>query len=230
MHLFSFVFSKLGNKVRYFWGVYIRRDSFYLAHRQWRKDEGEVYLRLNYQLNPDSVVFDVGGYRGDFADNIINKFGCKVHLFEPSKESYEFSSIRFAGMNNIICHNFGLGSYTRQEVMLLDENRSRVAKEIISEIDKVTQIEILDILEVLSSLNLDYVDLLKINTEGSEFEILERLLLTGTISKFGYLQIQFHNFFEDAQERVHEIRERLKKTHELEWSYDFVWESWRPKA
>ncbi len=39
---------------------------------KWRKANGDGTLRLNYPLTPDSVVFDLGGYVGDWAQQIHN--------------------------------------------------------------------------------------------------------------------------------------------------------------
>ena len=40
------------------------------------------------------------------------------------------------------------------------------------------------------------------------------------------IQIQFHNFVEQAKNRREEIRSQLENTHIEAWNYTFVWESW----
>ena len=39
----------------------------------WFKDDA-IKLLYKYDLNPDSVVVDVGGYKGNWSINIINKW------------------------------------------------------------------------------------------------------------------------------------------------------------
>ena len=51
--------------------------------RRWKADQGDQVLRLNYHLRPDSVVMDLGGYRGDWAHEIHSRYRCRVHVFEP---------------------------------------------------------------------------------------------------------------------------------------------------
>ena len=42
--------------------------------KPWFAVKGDQTLRLNYPLNKDSVVFDLGGYKGEFAADIYNKY------------------------------------------------------------------------------------------------------------------------------------------------------------
>ena len=39
--------------------------------KPWLEIKGDQFLRLNYNLNPDSVVFDIGGYKGEFSTSIF---------------------------------------------------------------------------------------------------------------------------------------------------------------
>ena len=42
-------------------------------------ERGDYTLRLNYNLDKDSIVIDAGGYKGWFAENIYNNYGEKKH-------------------------------------------------------------------------------------------------------------------------------------------------------
>ena len=55
--------------IKFFIKFYLLRDEFTIAVSKWRKDLGESW-RHNYSLTKDSIVFDLGGYRGDFAYEI----------------------------------------------------------------------------------------------------------------------------------------------------------------
>ena len=52
---------------------------------EFRKDNGDGTLRINYDLTEDSVIMDLGGYRGDWTNLMINKYNCTSHIFEPVK-------------------------------------------------------------------------------------------------------------------------------------------------
>ena len=38
---------------------------------RWFNDGGDLRYRYNYDLNNESIVFDVGGYEGNFSQKII---------------------------------------------------------------------------------------------------------------------------------------------------------------
>ena len=63
----------------------VLKDPFSLAIKQWKKDRGSKALRFDYPLTEKSVVLDVGGYLGDFAQSIVQKFRapfCSLNLFQ----------------------------------------------------------------------------------------------------------------------------------------------------
>lgn len=78
----------------------------------------------------------------------------------------------------------------------------------------------------LDDLNIQSIDLLKINVEGSEFSILPHLVESGCIKKVKNIQVQFHHFVPDAHRRRRKIQKMISMSHDLEWCYPFVWESW----
>lgn len=45
---------------------------------RWATDKGDSTHRLNYDLDENSIVFDVGGYLGKWAELIYAKYGCWV--------------------------------------------------------------------------------------------------------------------------------------------------------
>jgi hypothetical protein len=71
------------------------------------------------------------------------------------------------------------------------------------------------------------VRLMKVNIEGGEYELLERMLECGLTTRVADLQIQFHNFSPDAAERMAAIQRGLAATHRPTYQYRFVWENWR---
>lgn len=57
-------------------------------------------------------------------------------------------------------------------------------------------VECVDINDVIESIDNDYYIILKLDIEGAEYEVLERLLETGNIKRINELYVEFHdNFF-----------------------------------
>lgn len=67
--------------------------------------------------------------------------------------------------------------------------------------------------EALAELGITYVDLLKLNIEGAEYGVISRLSEAGMISSIKNIQVQFHDFFEDAPDRVKSARGAMSNTH-----------------
>jgi len=216
--------KKTLRRLRTAWHLYVLRDPVLREAMRWRREQGDGRLRLDYPLGRDSVVLDVGGYRGDFAQQILERFGCRVVLFEPVPQFFALCEQRFAGRPEVRCYNYGLGATAGRFAITDEADGSSLAKPAAAAHQWV---EVRRFSDVIRDLGLERIDLLKLNIEGGEFDLLTHLLETGLIRRVRYLQVQFHHFVEDAGIRRDRIREALRQTHEEMWNYPFVWESWR---
>jgi FkbM family methyltransferase len=206
---------------------YFLRDPFLREIDRWFNDKGDETLRLTYPLTAESIVFDLGGYHGDFAAAVNSRYGCKVYVFEPVPEFYKRCVDRFHGNSKIACFNFGLSSADGMLDIGLVENSSSFSSPHAQGV--MLQVHVRSIVEYIRELGVARIDLMKINIEGSEFDILPAIIKSGDIDKVQHLQIQFHNFVDCAVEQRDTIRSVLNHTHAEMWNYDFVWESWRRK-
>ena len=216
--------DKIASKANHLYKLYVLRDPFLQNVRRWFADQGDQTLRLNYRLDKSSVVFDVGGYLGDYADEVYKKFGCFIYLFEPVPEFYNQCVKRFTGNSSVRCWNYGLSSISGKFEICLNNNESSFKWK---EEGGVSQLaELRSIVEAINELGVEKIDLIKINIEGGEFDLLSTIIDCGLINRIKYVQVQFHNFVEDAAENRLRLRKLLEKTHFEMWSYEFVWESW----
>lgn len=194
--------------------------------KKWFADDGDNTLRLNYDLDENSIVFDIGGYKGDFASSMTNKYACTVYIFEPIPEFYSIIENRFLKNKKIKPYRFGLSGTNSFEKISMSDNGSSVY---IDDANGVT-IELKDAVDFILENNIANIDLVKINIEGSEYELLEKLIEKNMINRFKNIQVQFHDFIiENARERMENIQKSLAQTHELTYQYDFIWENWKLK-
>jgi FkbM family methyltransferase len=220
--------EKVKNKIIYLYKRYIQQDAFLLEVSRWFADKGDDTLRLDYPLTEDGIVFDVGGYHGDFAALINQKYGCRVYVFEPVSEFYKICLERFQNNPKIICLNYGLSSSNDFLKIGLAENASSFDSPHVQ--GMVEKVELRSVSECLKELEVTQIDLFKINIEGGEFSVLPALIQSGDIKKISYLQVQFHNFIDGATEKRKSIRKQFERTHDEMWNYEFVWESWKIKS
>jgi len=206
--------------------VYVLRDRFERAAAAWFRDHGDETLRLDYPLDRNSVVFDCGGFEGDWAAAIHERYGCRVFVFEPVKLFLQGIEARFRGNKSVRALGFGLHSRDENMTIHLAGNASSV----FGEAGSGELIQLREVAGVLRELSVTRIDLMKINIEGGEFDLLERLLQTRLIEAVTHLQVQFHRFVPDAVDRRRRIREGLAATHQLTYDYEFIWESWSRKG
>ncbi len=217
--------NKLNNKIKYLYRKFILKDKFILAHSKWINDDGDNKLRLSYKLNHNSIVFDLGGYEGAFTDEIYKKYSSNIYIFEPVESFFNIIKDKFSNISKIHCFPYGLSDKDES----IEINISKDASSVFGTSEKKEIIMLKSIMAFIQKNKINNIDLFKINIEGGEFEILPELIKTGYISKIDNLQIQFHDFIDNATEKREQIRQELSKTHKLTYDYYFVWENWKRK-
>lgn len=191
-------------------------------HRKWLEDRGDSVLRLNYELDKDSLVLDIGGYEGSWALSIHERYGCKVRVYEPVKNFFDNIEKRFRDVPNIEVFNFGVSSESGTTTIFVPEKgKDSTSLFINSGIEE--KINIVSILELIPESG---VDLIKLNVEGSEYDILDSLISNKLHLKVKNIQVQFHNVDTNSSERRDSIRKSLQVTHKETYCYPFIWENW----
>ena len=226
----------------------------YTAWRRWRQGEQDPFMKaaleLHYYrpafyrfigaflqnrhilheaaLTENSVALDVGAYRGDWSREIFERYGCGIYAFEPNPET--FRELEAATENRWQNLPYGLSDRT-EEVRFSLKGMGSSAFNRGNEEDKLahTPAQLKAVDQAWGDLGLEQVDLMKINIEGGEFPLLERMEETGLLAMVDTYLIQFHEWYPGAYRRRRRIRHALAKTHQLVWDYHFVWERWERK-
>lgn len=181
-------------------------------------------MRYEYNLNPDSVVIDCGGYEGRWAAGIHERYGCTVHVLEPVRKFYEQIWVRLRDYPKILIWRFGVGAeYGDAEFSIKGDMTGKYA----NNPDKETvEIVSVDKLFDLEGEQPEMIDVLKLNIEGSEFDVVEKLIETGLINRVRNLQVQWHDVVPNAQARYNGLQKELARTHRLTFDHGWVWQSW----
>lgn len=194
--------------------------------KPWFAADGDMTYRLDYpELDENAIVVDLGGYKGQWASDMYGKYLCKVYVFEPATDFLTFIKKRFERNQSIFSFPFALGNENKQEVIYINADRSSS----VEKRGKPAMMEFRKFDEMMMELSVERIDLIKINIEGGEYELLEYLINIGWISRIKNIQVQFHDFFPGAKERMERIQEQLKQTHTVTYQFEFVWENWKLK-
>ena len=87
--------------------------------------------------------------------------------------------------------------------------------------------KIRDVVEFIKEHSISKIDLLKMNIEGGEYELLDRLITTGEIKKCKNIQIQFHNYGEWSILKRDQLKDELRKTHFCTYDFEWTFEGWQ---
>ena len=200
-----------------------RRRDYRAMVKKWYADGGDDRFRFDYDLDERSIVLDLGGYEGQWASDLYARQRCRIAIFEPVTRFARNIEARFRKNKDITVFACGLGATTRTETIYIHgASSSTHKKQAQSE-----QIEIVDVKKWFDDHSIETVQLMKINIEGGEYELLERLVATGLIDKIVDIQVQFHNFTPDAAARMERLQHAMRATHTPTYQYRFVWENWR---
>jgi FkbM family methyltransferase len=167
---------------------------------KWKEVDGDNTYAIDWPLDRSSVVFEVGAFKGRWAKQIIDKYGCEVHCFEPQDWAYnELLDLHNGNYPNLIPHHFALGIEDKQDVPMGEYETDACSFLHVGERVQGTGVMV-DASKILTY----HVDLMMINIEGYEYELLRHLINTHAITKIQRLCVQYHTFA-DPDERLHKI-------------------------
>jgi FkbM family methyltransferase len=187
-------------------------------------------FRLQYPLSDRSLVLDAGAFRGDFIDWCRKRWNCRIRAFEPCAVFADDVERRFKGDGKVHICRYGVSDKTEQVALSIRGDATSV---FLTGGDAATEVVALrDVVEVFDDPDLALVDLFKINIEGGEYPLLNRMIDVGLVDRVRYFQIQFHGFGSpDPGAARDKIREALARTHSEEWCANGgQWESWARRS
>lgn len=183
-------------------------------------------------LQTGAIALDVGAYHGDWAARVYEKYQPRIYAFEPDPPSVAFLRRRFAFVADVHCLPYGLGGEDAQLTMLQRGMGSTLYEvdggpgQRSDGIEARVEVQVRDIVGVLDELGHADIDIIKLNIEGAEYALLERLIEARRLSQIRVYTIQFHEWHAGAHRRRRRIQSELAKTHDKVWDYPFVWEQW----
>lgn len=161
-------------------------------------------------------VVDVGGYKGEYADGMVKKFGCEIVIYEPIY--HKILQNRFDSNKDIHVVPMAAGKDIRIRKMYISE----ASTSFFQNWNSSSTIELVPTVRLSDEIKDKKVDILKLNCEGAEYEILDDLFEHDLIKNIDEILVQFHKVM--RKEKAEAI---LSKTHEK--TFDFKWQLWVKK-
>lgn len=188
-------------------------------------EEGDRYV---YPLTPNSNVINVGGYMGDWANEINKLYGSRVFVFEPVDEFYRKLITRLDGRPNIHVFHCAIGAKDGDITIFV---KGSMSGKYTSDGNSTQPSRMISIDSIMG---MDWFrngcDLMMLNCEGSEFDIIESLVQSGLIREIKNLQVQWHSVVPDCEKRWAYLQGRLTETHVLTWGDGWIWQNWERRT
>lgn len=160
----------------------------------------DAFDRIVATLDKDSVVLDIGANLGEYTERLA-KTGAHVHSFEP--EPFLFSELekRFADVPNVTLHNAAIAAKAGTVELWLETGRDKdprthqshsiVPGGAFTAEGKTVSVTCIDFFDFIGGLDRKPA-LIKMDIEGAEVEILERLIAENQVDKIAPLFVETH--------------------------------------
>ena len=178
-------------------------------------------------LNSDSVVIDIGANYGE-VEKVLSEIGCKIYAFEPHPVFFSRLKQQYGDNPNIVLSDSAIWKKDEQRNFYFKRSASALnggatlmeEKTNIVDLNLNITVECLDISRLVHSIDKD-IDVLKMDVEGAEYEILERLIETDSYKKIKSIYFEDHsrkmpsNRFKNLKRQV--LESCNKKNIDLYW-------------
>lgn len=189
-----------------------RNFCFYLKFNRINKTwvgnvYGGFYAHLDV-LNKNSIIYSIGiGTDASFDIELIKKFNCNVYAYDPTPKSVEWVKKNISS-EKFIFKGIGIDVLCGKKCFYLPRNKNHVSGSLneVPSIDLNNRL-ILDFEDIDTMMKKNHhhkIDLLKIDIEGSEYDVLDDILNKN--KNINQILVEFH---------PHLIKNGRKKTIEL---------------
>jgi FkbM family methyltransferase len=161
-------------------------------------------------ITESTVVLDLGSNYGEVI-RALSPTGCKIYAFEPHPVFYRMLTSNYGNLDNVVLSDSA--AWISREKRKFYFKRSPDAlnggatlmpeKTNITNLDLCIDVQCIDISEMIKSLGT--VDVLKIDVEGAEYEILDKIFTSGTHKNVKSI------YFEDHERKMPSSRFRELK-------------------
>ena len=164
-------------------------------------DAEAIFEQVTAELTVDDICIDCGAHIGQQTVPMGLK-GAYVFAFEPHPKCFSILQEKVRDMQNVRLYNKAV--WNKDTVMRLYHGKIFMGSEIDGaqasslldfkknvDLEKYTDVGVIDIVGFIRELN-HFVQILKIDIEGAEVEVLNRIIDAGIYTDIGYIFCETH--------------------------------------
>lgn len=166
----------------------------------------EIFSWKEYVEVPKGVVFDLGANIGAFSI-FAAQTAQKVYAFEPESTNYAqlVKNIAVNTFSNITPIKKAVGGVSGS-ALLYRASANKGSSSIVSAVSSDTEkVEVITVEEAMKICGVDHIDLLKVDIEGSEYDLFEHISLE-TLERIQRIEMETHPV---KGKRVKDIESKL---------------------
>ncbi|MCM8535397.1 MAG: FkbM family methyltransferase [Lentisphaeraceae bacterium] len=172
------------------YSILIPQNEEFRIHEIFNKKE---YYIPGIQKMATPKVIDIGGNVGLFS--MFIKFlnpNAEINAYEPAPNTFELLKTNMLQFPEVKIHRRGLSNFTgKAEINLSSLSTGCTSMKDIGKDHESQTIKLVEASKVVEKY--DEVDIMKIDTEGCEFEILSNLKENKLLSKVKFIMLEYHS-------------------------------------
>lgn len=169
-------------------------DCLYINYKQMFYED--IYSHC-YLTNLETVI-DIGANVGLFSLYMLKKHNCKrIYAIEPTKKAFSQLSDSLRDETNASVHKLAIHNFDGKSKIKSVEDNSTISG-FIDDVHPYTnhnmkeeEVDVVTLNRFMNDHNLDHVDLIKIDIEGSEYDVIDSLSDVDILKSDRYL-IEYH--------------------------------------
>ena len=173
------------------------------------------------KIKPDSVIIDCGANVGEVSFPLVGT-GALLFCFEPHPVAFKALNKRFENVSNVKLFDAAVGVVEHKAKLYKhvqstnDELKYSTGSSLYSTKNNVNpndyyEINVINLPEFIDSLT-SRIFMLKVDIEGAEIELLNKLIDEGTYKKIDYIFVETHESKMPALKvPTQELKERIKR-------------------
>ncbi len=190
-----------------------------MFQHEWDQDS------INFPLDGNSVVFEVGGYQGRWAAEIAKRYNPHLFVFEPQDWAYKNCAEALKEYPKVKVLPYALGAVNARLTMQdWGTDGCSFTKEPIGK--PTGEAEMREIRKVLAEERISHIDLMLMNIEGYELTLIPHMLKNHVFGHIRYFMCQFHVNGEEEEQHYWQIRDELGRKMLIRFNYGKVLTCW----
>lgn len=187
-------------------------------------------------INAKPFIFDIGANRGNYTDFVLSLFpNAKMLLIEPNDMWVGELSKKYFGNTDIQIWNTLVGKNTDDTMFYYftnnnDQLSSIYERPVFSDLPMKKVFKNCTTIDSIIEQGIDFVDFIKVDTEGAEFDVLKGAAKSLSGKKIKFIQIEYGGTYPDAGITMKEVIEFVKCFGYWVYSYDKKFTKLDPKT